>query len=209
MSAVAATTAVPGGFAIWSVTEYLSHRFGMHTGAGRTPMAREHRRHHGQPEATAWQMRLGGYAAMAAAAGLAAAGATRIVSRSTAVGLSTGWFGGYAFYELSHWFSHHRAPRTTWGRRLRTRHFRHHFGAPRSNLGVTTSLWDRIAGTEVDDDGPVRVPRRLAMDWLVEDGEIRAGYHGEYVLTGRRALDEAQREDDLARAYADRPPLTD
>lgn len=209
MSVAVATAAVPGGFAVWSLTEYLSHRFGMHTGAGRTPMAREHRLHHGQPQATAPKMRLGGYVAIAAVACVAAAGTTKLIGRRAAVAASTGWFGGYAFYELTHWFSHHRAPRTTWGRRVRTRHLRHHFGAPRSNLGVTTSLWDRLAGTELDDEGPVRVPRRLAMNWLVDDGEIRAEYRDDYVLSGRRILDEAQRENDLARAYADRPPELD
>lgn len=173
-------------------------------------MAREHRRHHGQPAATSWKMRLAAYAGIAVTAGAAAFGVSRLVGGGVAAGLGVGWFGGYAFYELSHWYAHHGRPRTSWGHRMRRRHFRHHFGAPRANLGVTTSVWDRLAGTEVVEDGPVRVPRRLAMSWLVDDhGEVRPEYRDDYVLAGRRSLDDGQRADDLRRAYADRPPRLD
>lgn len=63
-------------------------------------------------------------------------------------------------------------------------------------------------GTHVEAD-VVRVPRRLAMRWLVDDrGEVRPEYADTYELRGATVLDEAQLATDEARAFANQAPVT-
>lgn len=61
--------------------------------------------------------------------------------------LAVGWVSGYATYDITHWFAHHRPARTAWGEHLRARHLRHHRGAPNANFGVTVDWWDQLLGT--------------------------------------------------------------
>ena len=71
---------------------------------------------------------------------------------------------------------------------------------------MTTPLWDRVFGTRLLVER-VRVPRRLAMRWLVDDaGEILDAFAADYLLVGSRRRDEASRGDDAASAMANRQP---
>jgi len=107
--------------------------------------------------------------------GIAGAAATAASVISPAVPTAAAWAGclsfgaGYSTYDIVHHRLHHRPPTTARGLRMRQRHFRHHFGAPKRNLGVTHGFWDRLAGTEAS-QGPVRVPSKLAPSWLEELG---------------------------------------
>ena len=78
------------------------------------------------------------------------------------------------------------------------------------NHGVTTPVWDLVFGTYERVEGPVKVPRRLAMRWLVdEDGELLPGYEADWALVGRRldaGEDPRQDEIDRARAFANLAP---
>jgi sterol desaturase/sphingolipid hydroxylase (fatty acid hydroxylase superfamily) len=123
------------------------------------------------------------------------------------VTLAVGWAAGYFFYEYEHAMSHLRAPSGRYGTWLRRHHFHHHFGHPMSNHGVTTLLWDRVFGTyEVPER--VRVPRRLALPWLVDEhGGLHAEYRDDYVLVGSASSDERTAQLDRARAFASKSPL--
>ena len=75
-----------------------------------------------------------------------------------------------------------------------------------ANHGVTFDLWDRVFGT-LERPTIVRVPRRLALPWLVDaDGDLLPEFEGRYVLVGsnggprREAIDRA-------RAYASLAPV--
>lgn len=173
-SVPAAVTGVATGAAAWSVTEYTVHRWVLHGpfGKGRlskVPIGGIHRHHHGDPDHTVLLGRAAGHAAMAAVGTAAGAALARWLPRAFAFALSMTWSAGYSTYDILHWRAHHRPPTSSFGRRLRQRHFRHHFGAPLGNLGVTMSWWDTAFGTEVA-ERPVTVPRRFAPDWLDELG---------------------------------------
>jgi hypothetical protein len=54
--------------------------------------------------------------------------------------------------------------------------------------------------------GRIRVPRRMAMVWLVADGELRPEHSADYEVVGRRDRDSDQAARDRADAYANRAP---
>lgn len=61
------------------------------------------------------------------------------------------WIGvvlGYLWYDFMHWSSHHRKPRTAWGRRLRGHHMSHHFADPLTNYGISHRYIDLLLGTQ-------------------------------------------------------------
>ena len=76
-----------------------------------------------------------------------------------------------------------------------------------ANHGVSTAVWDRVFGT-LERPERVRVPRRLALRWLVDDdGELRDGFAADYVLVGSVDRDERTAHLDRVRAFASQAPV--
>jgi sterol desaturase/sphingolipid hydroxylase (fatty acid hydroxylase superfamily) len=169
------------GAATWLGSEYLLHRFVGH-GRGHSAFATEHRLHHARGNyfaPTARKIRyvlpvLGGISALA----MLVAGVWAGLAYALALGFT------YAGYEVLHRRLHTHPPRGPLGRRLRRHHFLHHFHDPGGNHGVTVHLLDRLGGTRLPDRGPVRVPERLAMSWLLDpaDGQVRPEHAADYTL---------------------------
>lgn len=158
--------ALVGGLVLWTLAEYLLHRFVMHARGGWV-IGREHRLHHREPLRTNIVLRGAGYLGLAVIGLLG--GATLLpVSAFAALGLAAGWTAGYIGYEQIHWNSHHRAPRTRFGLRRRHVHLHHHFVRPQRNHGVSSSLWDRVFQT-FEEPGLVRVPKADPPPWLETD----------------------------------------
>ena len=204
---VTAVATVALGAALWTLAEYLLHRFAMHHLGGRGIMSREHLEHHVH---STWHF---DRIALLSWAGVFVTGylvwlpiGWALASPGVGVALGTGWVLGYAFYELQHALAHRRAPRGRYSTFVRRHHFHHHFGHPMANHGVTTGLWDRVFGT-FEDPGVVRVPRRLALPWLLdEDGALLERYEGHYELVGSPDPDERQASLDRIRAFASLAP---
>lgn len=195
------------GAMLWTLAEYVLHRFAMHELNGKGIMSREHLEHHVH---SSWSFSI---THLMSWAGMLLVGfgvwmplAWWLVSPASGVSLALGWAAGYSFYEYQHAMAHLRAPSGRYGTWLRRHHFHHHFGHPRANHGVTTNVWDRIFGTcEVPER--VRVPRRLALPWLVgSDGELLVEYRRDYVLVGSATADERTAQLDRARAFASVAP---
>jgi sterol desaturase/sphingolipid hydroxylase (fatty acid hydroxylase superfamily) len=176
--------AVVLGILTWSFLEYLIHRWLGHDGRFQpNPFASEHTRHHGE----------GNYFAPSWKKGATAMGATvvmlwpAIASAGLVGGLAyvAGFVGMYLSYEICHRREHTHPGVGAWGRWLRRHHFHHHFGDPKSNHGVTSPIWDFVFGT-YQAPGMVRVPRRLAMPWLVdpETGAVRDEHARHYEVVG-------------------------
>ena len=58
-----------------------------------------------------------------------------------------GMVGGYVWYDLTHYYLHHAAPTTAFGKWLRRYHLVHHFQTPEVRYGITTPLWDLVFRT--------------------------------------------------------------
>ena len=138
--------AVAGG-ALWTLAEYLLHRFVLH---GVPPFNRWHAEHHRRPTA-----RIGSPTLLSASlfAVLAAAPALWLLGPWLAAALMLGLLTGYLLYGVMHQGLHnvgplgpHRGPWLTRRRRWHAQHHRSGGGAP-AHFGVTSGLWDRVFGT--------------------------------------------------------------
>jgi hypothetical protein len=58
-----------------------------------------------------------------------------------------GLVGGYLAYDTTHYLTHHSPGKTALGRYQKKRHFRHHYYDSTRNFGVSSPLWDVIWGT--------------------------------------------------------------
>ena len=199
--------AVLAGAATWTLGEYLLHRFAMHELYGKGILSREHLEHHVRSSWTFDTMLLLAWLGVVIT-GLAWGVLASLLLGTWTVGMAygIGWMVGYGFYEWTHAMCHIRPPAGRYSAFVRRHHFHHHFGHPMMNHGVTTGLWDRVFGT-FEAPETIRVPRRLAMPWLLDDdGELRPELEGSYELVGQDLLDERQEGIDRARAFASVAP---
>jgi sterol desaturase/sphingolipid hydroxylase (fatty acid hydroxylase superfamily) len=173
------------GVVLWTLLEYLLHRFVFHEALLGSALARDHRRHHGRVDWFAPLHRKLLVAAMVlpAWAALGAAVAASLFGAGLAIGVSAGWLS----YELLHRRIHVAAPRNRYGAWARRQHLAHHFNAPQSNHGVTSPLWDLVFGT-YHTVTVVRIPRPHVekFPWLFDEGAVRvtARFAPEYVVRG-------------------------
>ena len=67
-------------------------------------------------------------------------------------------------------------------------------------------MWDVVFGTYAA-PGRIRVPRRMAMVWLVdESGAVRPEYQEQYEVVGRAERDAAREARDADEAFANLAP---
>jgi 4-hydroxysphinganine ceramide fatty acyl 2-hydroxylase len=105
-----------------------------------------------------------------------------IVTASIALAFLAGFLGMYILYEVTHYRFHIRKPVAKPFIILRKHHFYHHFHNPKTNHGVTSRFWDRVFGTFVPVE-KVRVPRKMAMQWLLEEEKVKPVYSPHFYLT--------------------------
>lgn len=205
---VTVSVSVVLGALLWTLGEYLLHRFAMHELHGKGIMSREHLEHH---VTSAWSF---SYLHLLSWTGMLLVGAVLwlplgwlLVGPLAGAGLLVGWAIGYFFYEYHHAQAHLRRPDGRYGDWLRHHHFHHHFGHPMANHGVSTWWWDKVFGT-LERPQVVRVPRRLALPWMVDaDGELLPEFVGRYELVGSRDGSERLAGIDRARAFASQAPV--
>lgn len=209
---LAATVVVGGlalGFVAWTLTEYLAHRFTMHSTGGRGPAAREHLMHHAKPARTRRLVRTIGHIGMYSTAIVLGVLLSIWLGTTIGVALAIGWALGYTAYEAAHFHAHHYRPKGSYDLWLRRRHFHHHFVSPKTNHGVLVPWWDQLFGTEVD-PGVTPVPRRVAMGWLLDaDGAIHPNFADDYRLAGTLGNTEDQQATDIEDVFANRPLALD
>jgi 4-hydroxysphinganine ceramide fatty acyl 2-hydroxylase len=130
------------GLLMWSFVEYALHRWFLH---GNLRFAECHTRHHWQPKEAcsvpAFTMQT---VVLALWVGLAV-----VIPLAYATWVTFGLFAGYNYYALLH-HAQHRLIRSD-------RHDIHHWDLT-TNFGVTTSIWDRILGTNNGDTVVVWLP---------------------------------------------------
>ena len=154
ISAATIAAGLFGGYVIWTLVEYLGHRFLFHyrftTEAGRRLQFLIHGVHHDHPNDP---LRL----VMPPLMSLPIMAAAWLLLR-TAFGAGkclpvlAGFIAGYLVYDMLHYHIHHRRPKTAFGRYLRYRHMHHHFRDDSSWFGVSAPWWDAVFDTRPADD---------------------------------------------------------
>ncbi|KAH7372509.1 hypothetical protein KP509_17G007700 [Ceratopteris richardii] len=62
-------------------------------------------------------------------------------------GVRTGFLLGYVLYDVFHYYIHHGKPSIPIMKKLQNYHIYHHFKGEDDSYGVTTMFWDRLLGT--------------------------------------------------------------
>jgi sterol desaturase/sphingolipid hydroxylase (fatty acid hydroxylase superfamily) len=134
-----------GGVLIWTLLEYLLHRFVLH---GTMRIAGSHDQHHAWPRAPIQTPTWPSLAAIAIVVSVPALLDTPFI---LTLGLAGGLMAGFLWYRLVHHAIHHgsRQPLARVISGIARRHLDHHRAEGIGNFGVTTSLWDRIFKSEL------------------------------------------------------------
>lgn len=172
----------------WSFAEYSLHRFWGHAPPAKRAKRRvldgdfgsEHQAHHADTRyfsPTSGKLRV----AVIVLPALAAAG-TLVAGPRRGLSFALGFGVAYAGYEILHRRIHTHAPNNAYSRWARRHHLHHHFTSPRENHGVTSPLWDVVFGSH-GRLGKIRVPRRHAPSWLLDErGRVRPEHAADYEL---------------------------
>lgn len=144
---VVALTAL--GYVLWTLTEYLGHRFLFHYEFPGSIGARVHFLihgvHHVHPNDP---LRLVMPVLLSAPIMLIAHGVARLLfGMPLGYPILMGFVLGYLGYDMVHYHVHHRTPRTRLGIALRRSHMLHHFRDPARGFGVSAPYWDYVFGT--------------------------------------------------------------
>ena len=138
-----------GGYLVWTLTEYWLHRLVFHFQPdhpwGQRMHFIIHGVHHDHPNDP---MRL----VMPPSVSIPLSALFYLlfwvlVGGDAAPALGVGFWAGYLFYDMTHYYVHHHRPKSKLGKRLRENHMRHHFQDGNRAFGVSFLGWDRVFGT--------------------------------------------------------------
>jgi sterol desaturase/sphingolipid hydroxylase (fatty acid hydroxylase superfamily) len=154
------------GALLWTLTEYVLHRFLGHVKKRlliRTRFHKEHTKHHLKRDYFA-----------GAQDKLLTLLATAPVIYILSLMISDSWFAAfftlgftlmYLSYELIHWRMHVKAPPHLYASKMRAHHFYHHFVDETMNHGVTTPIWDWVFGTYRRPE-VITYPKKFKLCWI-------------------------------------------
>ena len=169
------------GVVLWTLLEYVLHRFVFHDRILGAQAAKEHILHHAKVDYFAhWTMKVAvAVPVLSVVMGLSSLAVGWQLGTSVPLGV----LAGYTFYEVLHRRIHVSAPWGAYGRLARHHHLLHHFGHSDLNHGVTSPIWDVVFGTRAPRE-TVRVPRQHArkFPWLfgAESAAILPAYESDY-----------------------------
>jgi dihydroceramide fatty acyl 2-hydroxylase len=137
------------GLFIWTLVEYILHRFFFHTPtrspAGNRAHFLAHGIHHYDPfDGTRLVFPPLGGLGIAAVIYL---GFYLTLPWGESLALMAGLLAGYLLYDLSHYISHHGRIKDPWFRYLHRYHQAHHHRDPDALFGVSNPLWDLVFRT--------------------------------------------------------------
>lgn len=141
--AAASLAAFALGVGTWTLVEYCLHRHVLH----RVPYIKDmHGSHHRDQEAL-----IGAPTWLTLPLFLCLVYLPlQLVVPTLAGGLTAGFMTGYVWYFTVHHIIHrNRLGHSTYADRLRRRHMLHHHFDDKGNFGVTTGVWDRVFGTDI------------------------------------------------------------
>ena len=149
---------IPAGFLLglflWTLSEYVIHRFVFHHHADSPALKRIfflfHGVHHAQPQCKTRLVMppvvsIPGailfYALFSLVVG------SLLGAHIWVAPLFSGFIMGYLAYDLIHYATHHFAMRSGYLKFLKRYHMQHHFKTPDKRFGVSSPIWDSVFGT--------------------------------------------------------------
>ncbi|KAI3800721.1 hypothetical protein L1987_28815 [Smallanthus sonchifolius] len=137
------------GIFVWSLLEYVLHRFLFHIKTksywGNTLHYLLHGCHHKHPQD---ELRLVFPPTATAILLVPFWNFVKLISTPTvAPALFAGGLLGYVIYDVTHYYLHHGQPRSEVPKNLKKYHLNHHFRIQNKGFGITSSLWDKVFGT--------------------------------------------------------------
>ncbi|MDX8150867.1 sterol desaturase family protein [Patulibacter brassicae] len=144
-----------GGFVLWGLVEYWTHRVAFHfepeEGLGARLHWMVHGVHHDHPNDP---LRLVMPPAVSVPGlTLFVLAFVGLLGTADGLALGAGFVLGYLVYDTTHHHLHHRRPRTRVGRWLRELHMRHHFQDDTRGFGISSPWWDSVFRTTPDRAG--------------------------------------------------------
>lgn len=137
------------GYLIWTLVEYLGHRFLFHhvprTAVGGRLQFLVHGVHHAHPS-DPLRLVMPPLMSLPIMAG-AFVGLRLAFGAPHVLPVMAGFVAGYVLYDMLHFHIHHRSPKTRLGKWLHFRHMHHHFRNDTSWFGVSAPWWDLVFGT--------------------------------------------------------------
>ena len=145
-----ALLAAVAGYSIWTLTEYLGHRFLFHATFPGKFGERIHFLVHGvhhihpkDPLRLVMPLLLSGPIML-----IALAVARYVFGLPLGYPMLAGFVVGYLGYDLAHYYIHNGDPKGRIALALRHNHLRHHFSDPARGYGVSAPYWDYVFGTQ-------------------------------------------------------------
>lgn len=137
------------GIFVWTLTEYLLHRFLFHVQTksywGNTMHYLLHGCHHKHPMDS---LRLVFPPAGAALIAYMIWSSVKLVfPPSIAPAVFGGILLGYVMYDCTHYYLHHGQPKSDVPKNLKKYHLNHHYRVQSLGFGITSPLWDKVFGT--------------------------------------------------------------
>ena len=137
------------GILVWTLAEYLLHRYVFHF-IGKSALAQRlhfliHGNHHdvaNDPTRLVMPPMAGVLIAVVLYTPLWA-----IAGSAIAEPLFAFFLVGYLAYDYTHYAVHHFIPRSKWGRLVKQHHMLHHYADAVGYWGVSSPLWDHVFGT--------------------------------------------------------------
>jgi sterol desaturase/sphingolipid hydroxylase (fatty acid hydroxylase superfamily) len=71
-----------------------------------------------------------------------------IMGSANASAFFPGFMIGYLFYDITHFALHHANFKSSFWKKLKQHHMTHHYNDPNRGFGVSSTIWDKIVGTE-------------------------------------------------------------
>jgi len=144
------TLAVP----LWTVNEYVTHRFMFHYSA-KSKFVRKlvytmHTGHHEYPNDKRFML-IG--LDVSVPNTIVTAAVFWLIAGQYSFGLIAGWLCSYLFYDWLHFATHVYNFEARWFRAYKKHHLQHHFKHNDKNFGVVTALWDYVVGTKLSRQG--------------------------------------------------------
>lgn len=135
-----------GGILLWTLTEYIMHRFAFHyepkSNWGQKLHFIFHGVHHDYPNdklrlvlppSVSIPLAVGFYFLFAA-----------LISEAYLYAFYPGFVLGYLCYDISHYAFHHLNFKNEFWKKLKKHHMLHHYSDATKGYGVSSSLWDKI-----------------------------------------------------------------